>query len=509
MKAARTLLVNTIMLTATSLLMRGVGVFFQLYIAEEMGAAGVGLQQLIMSVYSLALTVACSGIKLTATRLVSEELGTGGGGVRSAMRACLCFCALLGLSAAAGLYSLADMIALRWLDDLRAVYALRILALTLPMAAFSAAAGGYFTAVQRLAAPAGLQVAEQLVRIAVTVLLLRPASEQGLTFACASVAVGALAGELFGAVSIALLYLRDVGRQLSKWQRKPGMARRLVSISVPVALSLYARMSLSTAENILTPKGLRGSGLAAELAVGTYGVIEGMVFPVIMLPCAFIVVLAELMIPELTESQVTGRRRRINYMMERVFRFALPFTVWVAAVFIAFSEEIGGLVFSDASASRYLRLLAPMVLVVYIDAISDGMLKGLGEYVASLRYSIADSLLGVLMVILLLPRFGIGGYIFITIFTKAFNCTLGLNRLCRVTQYAFPIRRLLGAACCAALSCAGIRASSSLLFAGAGGSTAGTLALVGASTAAYVLLVLLSGTVTGEDAGWLGGIIRE
>ena len=71
----RRLIVNTALMTAASLLMRCIAMGFQGYLAGRIGAAGIGLYQLVMSVEMLATTFAVSGIRFAVTRLVSEELG--------------------------------------------------------------------------------------------------------------------------------------------------------------------------------------------------------------------------------------------------------------------------------------------------------------------------------------------------------------------------------------------------------------------------------------------------
>ena len=79
-----------LLMTAVALLMRTVGVLFSAYTARQLGESGSGLLALVMSVYTLAVTFAVSGIRFAATRLVSEELGLENpGGVSAAMWRCL------------------------------------------------------------------------------------------------------------------------------------------------------------------------------------------------------------------------------------------------------------------------------------------------------------------------------------------------------------------------------------------------------------------------------------
>ena len=63
------------MLTGVNLLLRLAGTTFQVYISGRIGAAGVGLLQLVMSVGMLAMTAGMAGVRTTAMYLTAEELG--------------------------------------------------------------------------------------------------------------------------------------------------------------------------------------------------------------------------------------------------------------------------------------------------------------------------------------------------------------------------------------------------------------------------------------------------
>ena len=70
---------------------------FQVWLAGRIGAAGIGLFQLVSSVTNLGATFAISGIRFASTRLVAEELGADNVcGIRSAMRRCMLYGAFFG-----------------------------------------------------------------------------------------------------------------------------------------------------------------------------------------------------------------------------------------------------------------------------------------------------------------------------------------------------------------------------------------------------------------------------
>ena len=94
---AREVFVGGVILSISAFVMRAVSVGFNVYVSDKIGAAGMGLLTLVMSVYSLALTFAVSGISLAAMRLVAEASGSGRvGDIRAAMRRCLFYSSFFG-----------------------------------------------------------------------------------------------------------------------------------------------------------------------------------------------------------------------------------------------------------------------------------------------------------------------------------------------------------------------------------------------------------------------------
>ena len=75
MGAKPTIAQNVGLLTAANLLMRGVSMLFQVYLTARVGAAGVGLLQLILSVNLFAVTLGTSGLRVAALYLSAEAYG--------------------------------------------------------------------------------------------------------------------------------------------------------------------------------------------------------------------------------------------------------------------------------------------------------------------------------------------------------------------------------------------------------------------------------------------------
>ena len=157
---------DTLALTAASVLMRMIGIFYQSWLAQRIGAAGIGLWQLVQSVNVLSATLAISGIRFTATRLVSEELSApGGGSAGGAVAHCAVYAVTFGCLACLLTFFGAAPIGFLWIGDARCVPCLRVFAFALPLISLSCVLNGYFIASGQAWKCALVQVIDSILNI--------------------------------------------------------------------------------------------------------------------------------------------------------------------------------------------------------------------------------------------------------------------------------------------------------------------------------------------------------
>ncbi len=439
----RTLAFNTALLTASGLAMRFVGMVWQVWLVSRIGEAGIGLFQLVMSVNALAVTVAMSGSRYAVTRLVSEENGLDRPyGAARALSACMTYGLGFGLAAGLILMVLAQPLGFLWLEDARTVRPLMLLSLTMPLTGIDSVMHGYFTAVGRVWKSVAVSVCQQLVTIGVTAAMLVLSPPGDLEYAAAVITGGSLFGEIAGVAALGLTYAFDRRRHGIVREKGapalPGMTGRMLHIALPLAAASYARSGLSTLQHLLVPRGLRASGLGAEPALAGYGVIQGMALPVVLFPSCLMMAVAELIVPKLTEKQIQGRDESIRAVTEDVLYKSLLFSAVTAALLLGLGDSLGRALYDSGQAGRYIQLFALIVPVMYMDMATDGCLKGLGEMMFCMYVNIADVGLSALLVWLMLPRWGLGAYVFVICFTEVFNFALSLWRLRHVSGFRLP-----------------------------------------------------------------------
>lgn len=440
MQGKRKFIYNGILLTLVGFAIRGVALFLGAYISSAVGAEGMGLQGLIATVYSFAVTFATSGVSLSVTRLVASSMGEGKGG-GDILRGAFLYALGFGLAATAVLFVFSDLIGALILSDARISGALRILSLSLLPIALCGVISGYFVAVRRVGLNASVQIFGQISRIVLTVVLLERA-DTGIAGAIRALALGATVTE----VSCFLIALVEflIDRAAHPTQRSTGCGVVKVSkMALPLAFSAYVRAFLLSVEHSLIPKRLVDRGNTQSEALASYGYLGAMALPIILFPMTPLSSFSGLLVPEFAESEGALRKDRMRRMASMALEKALVYATVVSVFIFAFSEELGYVIYDTYEAGRYIGLLAPVIPIMYLDHVTDSMLKGIGEQVYSMWVNIADSLLSVILVWVLIPLMDIYGYALVIIIMECFNFLLSYVRLRRRIDFSFNIYRAL------------------------------------------------------------------
>ena len=441
--------INGILMTVVTLVIRYVSVAFNLYITSKIGAVAMGLFTLVSSVYGFALTLATSGISLATTKLVSEALGgleesKRASTVKEIMKKSLGFAFIISLSVSIGLYFLSPVIAKSILKDMRTLSALRVLSYTLVPIALSSSMSGYFVAIRKVHKNATVQVLGHAIKIFACIYLLSGTTANDVESACLAIIWGGTIAEIASFVIHLFSYLLDIKKQKNQGAAEYSFPKKLLPFTLPIAFSAYVRSALVTVEHLLIPWGLQKSGSERDASLAAYGTVHSIVFPLVLFPSAISSSFAGLLVPEISESAASGDTERIERIISKVLKTVLIYSIGVAGIFVCLANEFGNVIFTDDNAVKYLILVAPLVPIMYLDTSVDSILKGLGHQFYCMIINIIDALLSVILVWMLLPKYGIMGYIITVYFTEIINATLSITKLLCVTNVKFKIFDWIG-----------------------------------------------------------------
>lgn len=432
---------NGIMLTAVGIAMRTVSLFFNAFISRQVGAEGVGLYTIIMTVYGFAVTFATSGISLTVTRLVASCIGEGKReSVSGILSGAVIYSMIFSCIATAVLFFGAAGFAEVVLSDIRAASGLRILAPSLIPLSLVSVFSGYFIGIRKVACNALTQILGQIFKIGITVWLVLGVSGMSVERSACALSLGATLTEILCFAVIFIQFLIDRRKQPGGTLPAIGAVSKM---AVPLALSAYIRQALLTLEHILIPKRLAKRGDTTSEALSSYGTLHGMALPLILYPMTTLSSFAGLLVPEFAERSAAGDEEGMRRLASKSFSTTLVYAVATSSILLIFSEELGYVVYNSYHAGLYVAVLAPVVPIMYLDHVTDSVLKGIGEHVYSMWVNITDAILSIVLVWVLIPPMGIMGYAICIVVMEGYNFVLSAIRLFKRIKFRFSFVRAL------------------------------------------------------------------
>lgn len=436
---------GAVILTAFTLICRFLGMAFRMYLTARIGSEGIGLYQLIMSVYTLFATLSTAGFAVAVSRLAAERLAAakddaeGNAAARKIFRVSsavsLSIALVLMVVMAASAQPIADLL----LKDSRITLPLRVLALTMPFIALSSCLKGYFLARRRMWMNASAMLFEQVIKIAVIMAFigtqLKTSNDIGnLTM---GVVGGATLGEVASYLYLVVMYLitkKTDGKSSEIKIKINKPLKTVLSVTIPIAASAYVTNFLHTGENIIIPMGFVSHGSEYSKALADFGIIRGMAIPALFFPFAFLSSLVSVLIPEISRDNTTDKeaaKKRIS----KVLNLSFVFAIFSGAVFFFLPEQISQLFYRTSEATHAIKILSVVTPLMYIETICDGILKAVGQQTATLRYNIYNSILRIVSVMLVIPRFGVEGYLYILIVSNTFSFLLMYFKLKKETGF--------------------------------------------------------------------------
>ena len=412
------LLKGAFILTLTGFATRFMGFFFRIFLSHTFGEEGVGLYQLIFPVYALCFSLTCSGIQTALSRCVAGRIASGREAeARELLRAAILLTLTASCCCALFLQRFSGWIAQTFLQEPRCSQFLVILSYAFPFAALHSCIVGYYLGRRSTRVPAVSQLIEQAVRILSVFLFCQIGIKSGAPFGISVAVAGLVMGEIASsAYSLQMLRSREPSSPRKKrpfslppvrWRA----LRELVSFSLPLTASRVSLNILQSVEAVSIPLCLQAYGMTSQEALSIYGVLTGMALPLILFPSAITNSLSTMLLPTVAQIQAARNRQGLARIIRQSVSSCVLLGCLCQVTLLAFGEWLGRFLFHSPLAGSFILTLSWICPFLYVNNTLVSILNGLGKTVRTFLINASSLALRIGGVFLLIPVFGIKGYL--------------------------------------------------------------------------------------------------
>ena len=394
---------QTILITGINGLIRAMGFLLRVFMSRTLGAEIMGIAELASGVHMMAITPLTSGLPMAISRLTAKEKEQNQymplkAGCILVRRVSVILILLLLL--------LSPVIA-RLTGDVRTLPSLWFTAPCVMILGYSGVFNGYCYGTGRSCLPAVSELVEQALRLLFTVLLVCLFGRLTAPWMAAVPVASTMLAELGGLALVVLLLRIPAGgeHQAGAWTRP------ILHLAVPSTVTRLIHTLLRSITSIIIPLRLAASGLAAREATARLGMLNGMVLPMMMLPCIFTGALSLVMAPKLAQSE--EKPRLCRQLLIRLFAVGASVSLICTLGMALLAPFFSVVIYRLPELTTLFRAATPLCFLCAAENLTGGTITSLGlqKYTVYGAFPASMTALVTTWILTAMPAFRLNGVI--------------------------------------------------------------------------------------------------
>lgn len=366
--------------TVFSICEKFLGFLYRIYLSHSIGAEGVGMYQVALSVFAFLLTVTCSGTPITVSRLMTKYKSENRPDkVNGIITAGLSYTLLIALPIVALFFLAGNKFSFLFADE-RCV---NIFLVVLPGLVFTSVYSvlrGVFWGNKDFLPYSVIELMEEICMIITGILLINNATSAYDGALKAGIAV--LVSYVFSfSLATAVFFFRK-----NKLLNPKSEFRPLLSSATPVTAMRTVNSLAASLVSIVFPLRLVAAGMSQSRAMSLYGAAVGQAIPLLYVPTTLIGSFTLVLVPEISENFYRKRNKPLKNDIEKAIKFTALLSALFVPVFFVCGEEIGVLFFGNADSGKYLAAASFLMLFMGLSNITTSILNSMGKEKTVLVY---------------------------------------------------------------------------------------------------------------------------
>lgn len=374
---------STIILMIGGLLTKILGMIIRIVMTRLLGSEGIGLYMLIMPTFNLFIALAQLGLPIALSKMIAEEKYNNKNLILTSIFFSLFVNGFLLLFLIIGSRFISSYL----LHDTRCFYGLLSIGFVLPFISISNMIRSYFFGKEKMFPHVLSNVAEDIIRLITLLFGIPLFLVKGIEWAIAFVVLSNIISELTSTF-ILYFFLPKFTLQKDDFKLQKKNVKELFKIAFPTLTTRVIGNIGGFLEPVLLTYVLLKVGYSNHFIINEYGVLNGYVMPLILLPSFFTMAISHALLPIISHSyskgNISGTKRKIKQAIFVSLLIGIPVTF-----LLTFFPEIPlKWIYNTNIGISYIRFLAPICLLHYIQGPLTACMQGMDMAKCAMRGSI-------------------------------------------------------------------------------------------------------------------------
>lgn len=366
---------STIILMIGGLLTKVLGMIIKIIMTRIVGIEGTGLYMLIFPTFALFMTISQLGFPTAISKLVSEDKYNN----KNIVFSIIPFSLILNIILMIIIILIAPILSNDLLKDSRCYYPILAIGLVLPFDTLSSILRGYFFGKQRMVPHVVSNITEQITRLILITITIPTLLDKSLVYAVSGLILVNVISELMS--SLVLFFFLPKKFKITKKDIRPDPLnlKAILGISLPTTGSRIIGSIGYFLEPIILTFVLLKTGYSNSFIIQEYGIISGYVLPLLLLPSFFTGAISQALLPVVSKAYANNNKLYIKKEIKQAIYFSLLIGIPVTLIFEIIPDIPLKLIYNTNLGIPYIRFLAPVCLIQYIQSPLASSLDAIGK----------------------------------------------------------------------------------------------------------------------------------
>lgn len=366
---------------------KALGMLTKVILTRKIGTQGIGLYSLISPTFLLLISISGMGLTTALNVLISSKKYN----TKNIMLYSLLTSLFIDFIIIIFLFIFSKRIAIDLLHNANLYYPILSMGFVLPFITISNIFRSYYFSKERMLPHVISNILEDLIKLLLIILFMNAFLNQQdkmLTFIITT--------NIFSELSSIIIFLCCFPEfHISKADLKPNIKniKAILNIAIPTTISRLIGSITYFLEPIILTLILTKIGYDNNFIVSEYGIINGYVLPIILLPSFFTSAISQALIPSISHSYANRDYNNLKRKIKQALILSLLLGLFFTVLFVLGGDFLLKFLYNTNEGSSYIKLLAPIFILHYIEQPLLSCLQAMNKAKINMKISMINMII--------------------------------------------------------------------------------------------------------------------
>lgn len=353
----------TLLLIIGGFVTKVLGMIIKIVMTRLIGPTGIGIYMMIMPTFGLLVALTQLGFPIAISKLVAE----GKYNNKKIVLGIIPISLIINIIVIILLIVLARFISINLLHEKRCYLGLISIALTLPFISISSILRAYFFGKTRIIPHVISNILEDVIRLILILLFVPNIIKINIEYTVAFLFLISIASEMSSIIIFLTSSPKKINLEKKDFLINKTILKRILNISIPSTGSRLIGSIGYFLEPIILSFVL-SKFYISDFFITEYGIINGYVMPLLLLPSFFTMAISQALIPIISNAWANNKKDIVKRKINQAIFYSLIIGIPSTLIFMFIPEIPLRFLYNSAPGIIYIKVLAPICLLYYIQS---------------------------------------------------------------------------------------------------------------------------------------------